>query len=133
MCVCESMHHQQHVYVCIYIRECTCTVQSHAHMHTHTHTHTCTHAHTHTHTHMHTCTHTHAHTHIHTCTHTCTHKHTHTGFVGLSDFLLILPLLVIWHITGREEFHLPPTANVWTLLLVNGFVGTVLSELLWLW
>lgn len=55
------------------------------------------------------------------------------GFVGLFDFVLLLPLLVIWHYTKLELFELPPTPNVWTLLLVNGFVGTVLSELLWLW
>lgn len=30
-------------------------------------------------------------------------------------------------------FEFPPSSDVWTLLLVNGFVGTVLSELLWLW
>ena len=63
------------------------------------------------------------------------HVHTHifTGFVGLFDFLLLLPLVLIWDITDLEQFELPPNPNVWTLLLVNGFVGTVLSELLWLW
>jgi solute carrier family 35 protein F5 len=55
------------------------------------------------------------------------------GFVGLFDFLLLLPLVLIWDAAGIEKFELPPTPNVWTLLLVNGFVGTVLSELLWLW
>ena len=55
------------------------------------------------------------------------------GFVGLVDALLLLPLLAFWHYTGIEEFELPPTSNVWTLLLINGFIGTVLSELLWLW
>lgn len=55
------------------------------------------------------------------------------GFVGLVDALLLLPLLAFWHYTGIEEFELPPTSNIWTLLLINGFIGTVLSELLWLW
>ena len=55
------------------------------------------------------------------------------GFVGLFDFALLFPLLLIWHFSGLEAFEFPPTPNVWTLLLVNGFVGTVLSELLWLW
>lgn len=54
------------------------------------------------------------------------------GFVGLLDALILLPLVLIWHYTGVEYFELPPTNEVWTLLLVNGFVGTVLSELLWL-
>ena len=55
------------------------------------------------------------------------------GFVGLFDLVLLCPLLVVWHYTGLEVFELPPTNEVWTLMLVNGFVGTVLSELLWLW
>ena len=71
-------------------------------------------------------THTHTQTHVHTST-----LHT-TGFVGLFDFLLLLPLVLIWDVRGIERFEVP-SPNVWTLLLVNGFVGTVLSELLWLW
>jgi hypothetical protein len=55
------------------------------------------------------------------------------GFVGLFDLFLLSPLLIIWHYTGFELFQWPPNSNVWTLMLVNGFVGTVLSELLWLW
>ncbi len=70
------------------------------------------------------------HTYIHTHTHT--HTHTYSGFVGLFDALAILPLVIVWHYTGIEDFQLPPTTTVWTLLLVNGFIGTVLSELLWL-
>jgi len=55
------------------------------------------------------------------------------GFVGLFDTVFLLPLIVIWHFSGIEVFEFPPSNDVWTLLLVNGFVGTVLSELLWLW
>ena len=55
------------------------------------------------------------------------------GFVGLLDAFLLLPLLVCWDYLGIEEFEWPPIPSVWTLLLINGFVGTVLSELLWLW
>lgn len=55
------------------------------------------------------------------------------GFVGLLDGLVILPVVGMWHLLGIESFQLPPTNRVWTLLLVNGFIGTVLSELLWLW
>ena len=57
----------------------------------------------------------------------------YTGFVGLFDFLLLLPFVLIWDVAGIERFELPPTPNVWTLMLVNAFIGTVLSELLWLW
>ena len=56
-----------------------------------------------------------------------------TGFIGLFDFILLFPLLVIWHFVGIETFEVPPTPNIWTLLLVNGLAGTVISELLWLW
>ncbi len=55
------------------------------------------------------------------------------GFVGLVDALLLSPILLTWHYTKVETFELPPSPNTWTLLLVNGFIGTVLSELLWLW
>ena len=55
------------------------------------------------------------------------------GFVGLLDGIILAPVLVSWHYFGLETFQLPPTNEVWTILLVNGFVGTVLSELLWLW
>lgn len=54
------------------------------------------------------------------------------GFVGLFDAVLLLPLVMIWHLTGIELFEVPSN-SVWTLLLVNGFIGTVLSELFWLW
>ena len=54
------------------------------------------------------------------------------GFVGLFDAVLLLPLLIIWDLTGIELFEVPSN-SVWTLLLVNGFIGTVLSELFWLW
>ena len=56
-----------------------------------------------------------------------------TGFVGLCVTAVLLPVVVVWHFTGIETFELPPNNEVWTLLLINGFVGTVLSELLWLW
>ncbi len=55
------------------------------------------------------------------------------GFVGLIDGLLLIPVVAFWHYTGIEPFEWPTTYEVWTILLVNGFVGTVLSELLWLW
>ena len=54
------------------------------------------------------------------------------GFVGLFDAVLMLPLLLIWNYTQLETFEWPPNSTIWTLLVINGFVGTVLSELLWL-
>ena len=44
----------------------------------------------------------------------------------------MMPVLVVWHFSSLEVFEWPPNSTVWTLLLINGFVGTVLSELLWL-
>ncbi|XP_041475596.1 solute carrier family 35 member F5-like [Lytechinus variegatus] len=54
------------------------------------------------------------------------------GFVGLFNFLVIWPGIVILHYTNIEPFQLPKS-NVWIYLAVNGIVGTVLSEFLWLW
>jgi solute carrier family 35 protein F5 len=54
------------------------------------------------------------------------------GFVGLFNTILLLPLVLLWHYTGLEEFEWPPDPAVWTLLLINGMVGTVISELVWL-
>ncbi|XP_071502654.1 solute carrier family 35 member F5-like [Diadema antillarum] len=54
------------------------------------------------------------------------------GFVGLFNFLMIWPGVVILHYTSIEPFQLP-SSRVWIYLAVNGLIGTVLSEFLWLW
>lgn len=54
------------------------------------------------------------------------------GFVGLFNFLLLWPGFLILHYTGREPFEWP-NREQWVFLCVNGIVGTVLSEFLWLW
>ena len=54
------------------------------------------------------------------------------GFVGLFNVAVMMPVAVVWHMSSLETFEWPPNSTVWTLLLVNGLVGTVLSELLWL-
>lgn len=56
-----------------------------------------------------------------------------SGFAGVAVSVMITPLILLWDFVKWEEFELPPNNMVWTLLLINGFVGTVLSELLWLW
>ena len=53
------------------------------------------------------------------------------GFVGLFSTLLLWPGLFILHASEQEPFVLP-TAKQWEFLIVNGVIGTVLSELLWL-
>jgi len=54
------------------------------------------------------------------------------GFVGLFCMVTLWPGILILHYTGLETFEFP-TSKQWLLLVLNGFVGTVLSELLWLW
>jgi len=53
------------------------------------------------------------------------------GFVGLFTFLFLWPLFFVLHFTNHERFEWPERAQLLALLL-NGLVGTVLSELLWL-
>uniref|UniRef100_A0A3Q3JDB3 Solute carrier family 35 member F5 n=1 Tax=Monopterus albus TaxID=43700 RepID=A0A3Q3JDB3_MONAL len=54
------------------------------------------------------------------------------GFVGLFNLLLLWPGFLLLHYTGFEAFELP-SHLVWTYILINGLIGTVLSEFLWLW
>uniref|UniRef100_A0AAX7TTI0 Solute carrier family 35 member F5 n=1 Tax=Astatotilapia calliptera TaxID=8154 RepID=A0AAX7TTI0_ASTCA len=54
------------------------------------------------------------------------------GFVGLFNLLLLWPGFLLLHYTGFEAFELP-SQLVWTYILINGLIGTVLSEFLWLW
>jgi solute carrier family 35 protein F5 len=54
------------------------------------------------------------------------------GFVGLFSTALLWPGLLVIHLTNSEPFELP-TVRQWEYLVVNGLIGTVLSELLWLW
>lgn len=55
-----------------------------------------------------------------------------SGFVGLFNLLLLWPLFFLFHYSKWELFEWP-TQHQWTFLLLNGLVGTVLSEVLWLW
>uniref|UniRef100_H2ZHN5 Uncharacterized protein n=1 Tax=Ciona savignyi TaxID=51511 RepID=H2ZHN5_CIOSA len=54
------------------------------------------------------------------------------GFVGMFSFTLLWPGMVALHYTGVEKFELPDRTSI-LLVVVNGLVGTVLSELMWLW
>ncbi|KAK9746257.1 EamA-like transporter family [Popillia japonica] len=54
------------------------------------------------------------------------------GFVGLFNLLLLWPLFFILHYMQYEIFELP-TKHQLMFLLLNGFFGTVVSEVLWLW
>ncbi|XP_015126740.1 solute carrier family 35 member F5 [Diachasma alloeum] len=54
------------------------------------------------------------------------------GFVGLFNLTLLWPLFFILHYGHWEEFEWP-NSHQWTFLIINGLIGTVLSEVLWLW
>jgi solute carrier family 35 protein F5 len=53
------------------------------------------------------------------------------GFVGMWNLLLMWPFFLLLHWTGVETFAWPPV-EVLGWLLLNGFIGTVLSDWLWL-
>ncbi|KAF4026518.1 hypothetical protein G4228_018665 [Cervus hanglu yarkandensis] len=54
------------------------------------------------------------------------------GFVGLFNLLLLWPGFFLLHYTGFEDFEFPNKV-VLMCIVVNGLIGTVLSEFLWLW
>ncbi|XP_016992789.2 solute carrier family 35 member F5 [Drosophila takahashii] len=54
------------------------------------------------------------------------------GFVGLWNLLLLWPIFFILHFTKIESFELPSQGQ-FALLFLNGLIGTVLAEALWLW
>ncbi|KAH8269501.1 hypothetical protein KR018_004366 [Drosophila ironensis] len=54
------------------------------------------------------------------------------GFVGLWNLLLLWPIFFILHFTKIETFELPSQGQ-FALLFLNGLIGTVLAEALWLW
>ncbi|XP_036213865.2 solute carrier family 35 member F5 isoform X1 [Bactrocera oleae] len=54
------------------------------------------------------------------------------GFVGLWNLLLMWPIFFILHFLKIEQFELPNQNQV-AILFLNGLVGTVISEALWLW
>jgi len=56
----------------------------------------------------------------------------HSGFVGLFNVVILWPGLLLLHYTKLESFQIPDSTQ-WLLMLANGLIGTVLSELLWLW
>ncbi len=53
------------------------------------------------------------------------------GFVGAFNALFLWPGLALFHVSGVEPFEAPTTRQL-EFLIVNGLIGTVLSELLWL-
>ncbi|KAJ2844825.1 hypothetical protein IWW36_005031 [Coemansia brasiliensis] len=54
------------------------------------------------------------------------------GVVGLANTLLLWPGFIILHFSGVETFQLPHSQSIWAMILVNAFIGTFLSDYLWL-
>ncbi|XP_041374495.1 solute carrier family 35 member F5-like [Gigantopelta aegis] len=54
------------------------------------------------------------------------------GFVGMFCALVLWPGFLILHYTKCEVFEWP-NGQQWLLIAVNGLVGTIFSEFLWLW
>ncbi|ORZ22303.1 hypothetical protein BCR42DRAFT_368080 [Absidia repens] len=54
------------------------------------------------------------------------------GFVGLFNVSLFWPFFFILHWTGVESFSLPYNSKLWIMITINAFVGTFLSDYLWL-
>ncbi|KAG1124027.1 hypothetical protein G6F42_010003 [Rhizopus arrhizus] len=54
------------------------------------------------------------------------------GFVGAFNVLLLWPMIPILNYIGLETFQLPMNATLWVIILLNAFIGTFLSDYLWL-
>lgn len=54
------------------------------------------------------------------------------GFVGLFSSVLLWPGFLILHYSKKEPFQWPDGEQT-LFIVINGLVGTVLSEFLWLW
>ncbi|CEP11289.1 hypothetical protein [Parasitella parasitica] len=54
------------------------------------------------------------------------------GFVGAFNVLLLWPIIPILDYIGLETFQVPMNATLWAVILLNAFIGTFLSDYLWL-
>lgn len=54
------------------------------------------------------------------------------GFVGFWTIVCLWPGLIVLNITQFETFQIPTRLQLGSMLL-NGFIGTLGAELLWLW
>ncbi|UKZ93806.1 uncharacterized protein TrAFT101_008714 [Trichoderma asperellum] len=52
------------------------------------------------------------------------------GLVGVFNLSLLWPLFFVLHWTGMEPFELPPTSQIWTIVIVNA-VASFVSDLCW--
>ncbi|KAG0649038.1 putative vacuolar membrane [Hyphodiscus hymeniophilus] len=52
------------------------------------------------------------------------------GLVGLMNMVFLWPGFVLLHFTGIEEFQLPPTGHIWTIVLLNS-ISSFVSDYCW--
>ncbi|KAM0452331.1 hypothetical protein ACHAO4_005542 [Trichoderma viride] len=52
------------------------------------------------------------------------------GLVGVFNLSLLWPLFFVLHWTGMETFELPPTSQIWTIIIVNA-IASFVSDLSW--
>ncbi|TFB04019.1 putative vacuolar membrane protein [Trichoderma ghanense] len=52
------------------------------------------------------------------------------GLVGLFNLVLLWPLFFILHWTGMEPFELPPTSQIWAIIIINA-VASFVSDISW--
>ncbi|KAL7945584.1 hypothetical protein V8C42DRAFT_323574 [Trichoderma barbatum] len=52
------------------------------------------------------------------------------GLVGVFNLALLWPLFFILHWTGIEPFELPPTSQVWIIIIVNA-IASFVSDISW--
>lgn len=55
------------------------------------------------------------------------------GFIGCINAITSWPFLIIAHRIGLEPFRFIPNWTVAGALILNGLIGTVLSDMLWAW
>ncbi|KAI8067118.1 hypothetical protein BC940DRAFT_301338 [Gongronella butleri] len=54
------------------------------------------------------------------------------GFVGAFNVILLWPAFPFLDWLGLESFELPHSPTLWVMVLLNAFIGTFLSDYLWL-
>lgn len=52
------------------------------------------------------------------------------GLVGLFNVIFLWPGFLCLHFTGIEEFQLPPTGKIWTIVLLNS-ISSFISDYCW--
>ena len=54
------------------------------------------------------------------------------GTIGAMSAVFLLPLFPILHYSGLESFEWPDVTD-WKYLVFTALLGTVISDMLWLW